>query len=386
MFTEEQMKSISEMFAKSLETLDVAGAVEKALEEKGLNKIGKKFLGSLEVKEGLGKLEGMEKMVAFIKAVHGKDKENALAISGKGMLEGTDSAGGFAVPEEFRAEVVRLAADFGIVRKLARIIPMSRDTLNLPKVTASVTVSWPGEATAGTPSQPVLGQVQLLAKTLVGLTILSNELLEDAAIGTVELLAELFAEAISGEEDKQGLVGTGAPFTGILSAANTNLVTFSAGNVAFSNITADYLRDMISGVKTLALMGAGFTMHRSVWGIIQKLKGSDGQYIATVSNPILTGDASKGQGVVGYVWGYPVYLSEQMPSTTAVGTKFIIFGNLKYLYLGDRQQMALSVSQEATVGGVSVYETNQSAVRFIERIGLTVGLAEAFAIAKTAAV
>lgn len=382
--TEETMKSLSEMVEKAIEKVDFAGVakgiVDAALEEKGLGAMHKKIFGASEdVKD----LAGAEKSARFVKALFAKDREVLSALSSKAMTEGTAADGGFLVPDEFRSEIIRLVEDFGIIRKLARVIPMKRDTLNLPKVTASVTVSWPGEATAGTASIPTLAQVQLLAKTLVGLTPLSNELLEDADTDTVALLVELFAEAIAGEEDNQGLVGTGSPFTGVIAASGTTLVTMAAGKDTFAEADLDDYRDLISQVKATVLSGSAFFMHRSVWGLVQKLK-ENSQHVGAFQNPIVTTVAPQGVGIAGYLWGYPVYLSDKMPSTTAVSTKFVIFGNLKFLYLGDRKQITMSVSQDATVGGVSLFEANMSAVRVTERVGITVGLASAFAILKTA--
>lgn len=200
-------------------------------------------------------------------------------------------------------------------------------------------------------------------------------------------MVELFAEAIAGEEDKQGLRGSGAPFTGILAVSGVNTVNMDSGETAFSDITSDHLRDLVAGVKTLALAGAGFYMHRSVWGVVQKLKDASGQYFVTAPNPVMTGDASKGSGVVGYIWGYPVYLSEKMPavSETAVSTKFVIFGNPKFIYLGDRKQMTIAISEEATIGETNLFESNMSAVRITERIGMEVALPSAFSVLKTAA-
>jgi len=369
-------KSLPELLAKASEE-----AVEKAFEAKGINKIEKSIFGKAKEVEGL---EGAEKSAKYIKAVFSRDLETVKAIVGKAMTEGTDSQGGFVVPEEFRGEIVRLVSDFGIIRKQCRVIPMKRDTLNLPKVSTSVTVYWPGEATAGTASQPVLGQVQLLAKTLVALTPVTNELLEDADADVVALLSELFAEAIAGEEDAQGLAGTGAPFTGITAVAGTNLITMAGGKDTFAELDVDDLRDLVTPVKVTALAGAGFYMHPNVWAIVQKLKENN-THIASMVNPLVTGDASKAMGAVGYIWGYPVYLSEKIVGTTAISTKFIIFGNMKYAYLGDRKSMTLSISEHASIGAVNMFEANMSAVRITERIGFVVALPSAFSLLKTAA-
>ena len=388
LFNEEQTKELGDIISSVVAGLvpeqsakAAEEAVAKAFEEKGIANMEAKLFGGAREIEGL---EGKEKTARFIKALYHKDTDTLKAIT-KAMTGGTDANGGFLVPDEFRGEVIRMVEDFGLVRRLARVIPMKRDTLNLPKVTASVTVYWPGEATAGTQSQPTLAQIQLLAKTVVGLTPLSNELLEDADVDTISLLVELFAEALAGEEDKQGLVGTGSPFTGLLSDAAPTIVTMPATKTTFASIIAGDLRDLISNVKPMALSGAGFVMHRSVWGIVQKLTDTAGSLIVTTANPINVGNGANGIGVVGYIWGFPVYLSEKMPFTTAISTKFIVFGNLKYLYLGDRRTMTMDISGDAVIAGVSMFETNMKAVRVTERIAIKVGLGEAFSILRTAA-
>ncbi len=335
------------------------------------------------------KLEKKEKMASFVKAVYHKDASSLTLL--KGMTEAIGSAGGFVVPEEFAAEVNRIVEDFGLVPKLARKFPMSTDTLNVPRLSATVTVYYPGEATAGTASQPTFEQVVLASKTCVGITPMSNELLADANVSVVDLLVELFAEAIAGMLDNQGFTGTGSPFVGILTDSGVTVVQPANGG-GFSTFTGaatpDNLRDLISNVKPWALQGAAFIMHRTVWANVQKQKSSTGgDYFISAANPILSGIAAQGypSAMAGTLWGYPVYLSDKMPSTTAVSTKFVIFGNLKHLYMGVRQEMGISISESATVGGVSLFETNQSAVRVISRHALAVGLPAAFAVLKTAA-
>lgn len=380
---EAMAKSIVEGIKADLPEM-IGKEVETRLEEKGISKINNKLFGG---QAELSKLEGVEKMTKFFRAIRFGDAEtaNTLTAKEKAMSGGTDANGGYLVPDEFRTEVARIAENFGIIRQLSRVIPMKRDTLRLPKITATVAVYWPGEGVAGTASQPTLGQITLLAKTMVCLTPVTNELLEDADADTIALLVELFAEAIAGEEDNQGLTGSGSPFTGVLADAGVTVVTQATGDTTFAKITADYMRDMISSVKPLVLQGAVFVMHRSVWATVQKLKGSDGQYIATTANPVTTGDATAGVGIVGYAWGFPVYLSEKMPSSTALSTKYVIFGNFKYLYFGDRKQMTVAMSEQATVGGTNLFEANMSALRITERIGLTLALPTAFVALKTSA-
>lgn len=378
----------------------VALAVDTKIKELGLDKIDAKhgffpasFVGKTD--EELKAMDKKQRVGLFIKSVFRKDLGQLATLGIKGMSEGTDADGGFLVPDEFSTEVIRIASDFGLVRKFARRIPMRTDTLNLNREDSAVTVYWPGEATAGTSSQPGIGRAKLKANTMVGLTPISNELLDDSSVDVVDYLMEIFAEAMAGEEDNQAFTGVGAPFTGILTDSNVTTVTMATGKDTFAEADADDLRDLISQINTTVLGNCAFIMHRSVWGSVQKIK-ENSQHIASLFHPIVMGagigqpgsaSAGVGTGLVpaGYIWGYPVYLSDKMPSTTAVSTKFMIFGNLRYLALGDRQEMRLSVGAEATIGGVSMFETNQSAVRFTERIGLVIAKPTAFAVLKTAA-
>lgn len=391
-FEEKIADAISGSLSKSLPEA-VALAVDEKMKEVGMDNIDAKhgnvpayFLGKSQ--EEVDEMSKEQKAAEFVKAVFKKDFATLTSL--KAMSEGTDSAGGFLVPEEYAAEINRIAEDFGLVRRFARRISMGTDTMNLPTLTTNVTVSWPGEGTAGTASDLVLGNTALAANTAIGLTVLSNELLADANVDLTRVLAELFGEALAGEEDEQGLVGVGSPFQGILTHGSVNTVVMGSGDTGFTNVSADYLRDMISDIKPLALSGAGFIMHREIWGEVQKLQDGASQYIASLSQPLIGPNANV-SGVagtaVGSIWGYPVYLSEKMPALadTAVSTEFIIFGNLSHLWMGDRQQMSLSISDSATVGAADVFASNQSAVRVTERIALAVGLPTAFTVLVTAA-
>lgn len=341
--------------------------------------------GKLPVIEGAKTENKYAAIGSFIKSVFKKDMQ-ALA---KGMVEGTDSAGGYLVPEEFHNEVMRIAKDYGLVAKFGARFQMGTDTLNVPVESTSVTVYWPGEATAGTESQPVLANAQLSAKTLVGLTVVSNELLADAQVDNVKYLMGIFAEAFAAEIDNQAFNGTGSPFTGILSDANVNIVTMASGQDTFAETKLSDLRDLISQVQTSCLPTSAFYMHRLTWGTIQKIQENSTTIAAIQQQPINVGFGNDQVGVMkpaGYLWGYPVYLSDTIVSTTAVSTKFVVFGSLaKGLFWGDRQQMTLDISKDATIGSTNLFASNQSGVRTTQRVAVKVGLPKAFAVLKTAA-
>ena len=386
--TEEQLsKLLADVSAKAAVEAVSAKVTELGLDKTVSKKFGYKGSAAEMSEEKLAKLSAKEKAASFIKAVFHKD-QNSLAMF-KSMSEGVGSAGGFVVPEEWAAEVNRVVEDFGLVPKLATKYPMKYDTINIPRLSATVSMYYPGEGSAGTAAQPTFEQVVLIAKTCVGLTPMSNELLADANISVVDLLTELFAEAIAGMLDQQGLAGTGSPFTGILSDTGVTVVQNATTSTFTLAATPDNCRDLISNVKPWSLQGAAYIMHRSVWGLIQKTKSSTaGDYFISAANPVL-GYNNAGQGfplaMAGTLWGYPVYLSDKMPTTTAISTKFIIFGNLKHLFLGMREEIGVAISDSATIGSDNLFAQNMSAVRVVTRHAVAVGLPTAFAVLKTSA-
>jgi HK97 family phage major capsid protein len=104
-------------------------------------------------------------LAKFIKGMYLKDAKLLQEAGLKGMTEGVDSQGGFLVPEELATEIDRIKKNVGLIRKLARRVPMTTDQIGMNKLGSSVSVTWVGEATAGTGSTPDFKKVQLMAKT-----------------------------------------------------------------------------------------------------------------------------------------------------------------------------------------------------------------------------
>lgn len=307
--------------------------------------------------------------VDFFKSVFQGDQETI-----KQMSEGVDADGGYLVPTEFLPILIRIVENFGLVRQRATVIPMSRMEMEIPALASGVTVYWIGENQPITTTQPGFGQVVLTAKKLAALVPSSSELLEDSAIPIANLLVTLIGEAMAEEEDRVGFVGdTGAadPFDGVLYDAGVTAVTMGAGDTSFLDLDADDLADMIATLTAGQSNGAWFYMHRTIFNIIRKLKSTDGHYI--YSPPNGTDPAT--------VWGYPYTLTDVMPGVAADApdTPFLIFGNLKHLYLGDRRRATVATSQHVGFANDQVY------LRVIQRLALDVAIPAAFAVLSTAA-
>lgn len=390
--TQPQDEVLAEQVVKAVEA-----SLLPALDEKIDAKLKELNVGKTEIKHGV--MPGLPGTKAsghlvttkeFLKALLRRDF-NSL-YTNKSLSEGVDSAGGFLVPEETFKGVDRIVEDSGIIRKLSRRVPMSSDVLNMPILGSAAVTYWPGEGNAGTDGSPVFANVALNAKTASTLAPITNELLQDSGVSLTELVMELFAEAIATAEDTQGLVGTGSPFTGVLNHGSVTVVTMASGKDTFAETAVSDIRDLISQIKSSALPGCAFVMHRAVFGILEKIT-ENSQSIVAFANPMIRGNMALDGTFVnggllqpaGYIFGYPVYLSDVMPSVTAVSTKFVIFGNFRHFYFGDRQQMSMALSDSATIGSTNTFESNMQAVRVTERVALAVGVPSAFAVLKTAA-
>jgi HK97 family phage major capsid protein len=363
---------------------DLVGAkIQDAL--KGLSVVDRKhgFLPS-DGNDDPAKLDRKEQCVRFLKAVWGGDNATARKLQGdglsqKGLTEGTTTAGGYLVPEEFRNEILRMANQYGIARRDCRVVPMKRDKMNFPTAGATgVTVYWVSEANSITASTPNFGRVTLNTQKAAGLTILSSELVDDADNDVIGYLAELFGEGIAYAEDYQWLRGTGSPITGLLGSSSVNVVTMGAGKTGFDKIDFDELSRMIDEVSASAEVNARFYLHKNILHYLRTKKDNEGRYIWT----------PPAAGMPGTICGFPYTVSEAMPGKTATApeTKFIAFGNGRYSLFGDRKQITMDVSKDAYIDTTSLFQTDQQALRVIERLDIQIGIAAAYSVLKTAAV
>jgi len=373
-FKEEMTKDFDEKIA-DVKTVSEATSTKMDLDEE-------------EVAKELSDIEIMSK---FIRGVGLKDNnlvKEAQGASSKAMGELTGANGGFLVPEELIAEIWRIQTLSGIVRAHARVVPMAREQMHVNRIGTNVTSYWAGHTASMTESSPTIERVTLQAELLTGLTMFETELLQDESAGLVGELTQLFAEVMSTEEDNQAFNGTGAPFVGILNDADVTVVTMTTTDNTFEELLPDDLRELLYNISSKALKGAAFYMSPYAWHIIQ-IMVQDSKYITSFANPVFSKGAWTPDQITdsaGSIWGYPVFLTEQLPgaSDSAASTKWIVFGNMSYFLIGDRKGTEAKVSEDGYVSSTSLFETNQSAIRITRRVAMSVGIPEAFAVLKTA--
>jgi HK97 family phage major capsid protein len=315
------------------------------------------------------------KTIKFLQAMVGKDVKTLKSMhqdvmTKANLSEGTATDGGFLVPEEFKAEVLRLAPQYGVLRREARIIPMAYDVVNIPAAgTTDLTAQWVNEAAQILSTDPDFRQVTLTINKLASIPKVTNELLADANVNVVQYLAELISEAFAQEEDNQGFNGTGSPFVGVLTATGVP-TSPHAGGTAFIALSYQDLVNTTAGIYTNATANAKFYFHRSMVAHIRGL-------ITTAGAPIIGSTARE-------VAGYPLIDTEILPGTAGAnskvdGTPYAIFGDLrKGMAMGERGSMTMKITTEGTVGGDNLFEKDMAALRMIERVAIGVVLPSAF--------
>ena len=358
-------------------------------------------------KDASGLTENQKKdFVVAAKAVVfglGISKENS-AVSTKAneaFIEEQDNRGGFLVSTEVAAAILRIAASVGTVMSQAQKWDMKTDELGIPNYTgAYLTGSYLGVDVAGVVTGMQFGQAVLVVKKWQLAFAIGNDLLADASVNLADWLLAIAGESLANMVDQQGLIGTGAPFVGILNNSNVPVYTLSSGKVHFSSTTPsspngfDVLVDgsaMIGSIEESILDGSAFYMHRTVWALLRVQKDTAGNFILPYAGWAPgTLENIPGGGPIkpaGQILGYSVYTNRWMPaaSADAVSTQFMIFGNMKGLAFGNKGEMRVEQFASGAFGGKEIALADQRAIVYRHRHALTVALAKAFVVAQTAA-
>lgn len=306
----------------------------------------------------------------------------------KAMGEGTDILGGFLAPEEQMATIIRLVELYGVFRRNVMVVPMSRDRQTWPLRTGGLTVYCPGEGAAITASDVAIGQVALTAKKWCTLTALSSELEEDAAIAVAELVADEIALAFASKEDDCGFKGDGTStyfgVTGVLNHADTANQACDSGDDTFAEgCKWKYLAGVIGQVPSWALLRARYYFNRAVfWPHIVGQVDANGYPVVKF---VTAGGEGRGAplqlgGAMPILLGFPVELTDSLPSSTAVSTAFWAFGSLwRSWMLGQRRGIEIAQSREV------YFASDQIAIRGVERIDIVPGDATGMCKTTTAA-
>ncbi len=239
---------------------------------------------------------------------------------------GTDSEGGYLVPDEFERTLVQALEDENIFRTLATIIQTSSGDRKIPVVATKGTASWVDEEGTIPDSDDAFGQVSIGAYKLATMIKVSEELLNDSVFNLEQYIAKEFGRRMGAKEEEAFFIGdaTGKP-TGIFNATGGAQLGITAASA--STITVDEVIDLFYSLKSPYRKNAVFVTNDATVKAIRKLKDGNGQYLW---QPSITA------GQPDTILNRPVKTSAYVP-TIASAAKVIAFGDFSYYWVADRQ-------------------------------------------------
>lgn len=242
------------------------------------------------------------------------------------LQEGTDSEGGYLVPDEFERTLVEALEGENVFRTLAHVIRTSSGDRKIPVVASKGSASWVDEEGAYQESDDAFSQVSIGAYKLGTMIKVSEELLADSVFDLEAYISKEFARRIGSREEESFFNGDGkGKPLGILAVAGGAEVGVTAASA--TAITADEVIDLFYSLKAPYRKNAVWLLNDATVKQIRKLKDSTGQYLWQPSLVAGTPDT---------ILGRPVKTSAFMP-TAAAGAKTSAFGDFKYYWIADRQ-------------------------------------------------
>ena len=239
---------------------------------------------------------------------------------------GTDSEGGYLVPDEYERTLVEALEEENIFRQMAKVIKTSSGDRKIPVVASKGTASWIDEEGAYPESDDSFGQVSIGAYKLGTMIKVSEELLNDSVFDLQSYISREFARRIGAKEEEAFFTGDGkGKPLGVLAAtggAETGVTAASA-----TAVTADELMDLYYSLKSPYRKKSVWVLNDSTIKAIRKLKDNNGQ---SLWQPSLTA------GAPDMILGRPIKTSAYMPAIAA-GAKTIAFGDFSYYWIADRQ-------------------------------------------------
>lgn len=246
------------------------------------------------------------------------DIQNALQV-------GTDSEGGYLVPDEYERTLVEALEEENFFRSLATVIQTSSGDRKIPIVASKGEAKWIDEEAAYPESDDSFGQISISAYKVATMIKVSDELLNDNVFNLEAYISKEFGRRIGTKEEEAFFTGDGkGKPTGIFNAT----VGASDGvTTAGASITFDDVMDLFYSLRSPYRKKAVWMLNDSTVKALRKLKDGNGNYIW---------QPSVQAGVPDMILNRPYFTSSFVPEIAA-GQKIMAFGDFSYYWIADRQ-------------------------------------------------
>jgi HK97 family phage major capsid protein len=253
-------------------------------------------------------------------------KGNDIELKGE-WEEGTPAEGGYLVPDDFYNRIVEQRQEMSFIRKapVTRLVT-NRDRILIPtEATAATKLELTDEEGGYYQDEPTFGQIPLIIYKFTKMIKVSEELIDDEAVGLDTYIASVIARASAAAENYYCAIGLGttAPQGIVTGATASGIVTASP-----TAITAQELISLMGTVDSpYHNTNSGFLMKNATKFALQSLTGNPFQFIPTPAG--------------GDFLGYPAYIAPDMDGIVASG-KSVIFGDFSMYAFAEREGVTLS--------------------------------------------
>ena len=250
------------------------------------------------------------------------------ALQTKALSVGTDTAGGYLVPNQLADLIIQIVNESSPMRKLATVETISSDSLDVIEDVNDFNAAWGDESTvrSAETASPTLGRNTIDTFELYAQPQATQKLVDDASIDIERWVATKVADKMARLEATAFISGDGT-------TQPKGILTYTAG-VSWGQIqqvnsgtsavvTADSLVNLFYSLKDDYARNASFLMHRTTVQAVRLLKDTTNQYIW---QPGLSA------GTPNTLMGVPVSLAADMP-IPAASSLSIAVADFKRAYL-----------------------------------------------------
>ena len=188
------------------------------------------------------------------------------------LKKGSDGAGGYLVPDTYKAELVQVLRNKNLMRRLGTIISTTSN-LKIPVVDAHGEAFWVEEGESYSFTNESFGQIEIDAYKLAVAILVSDEMLEDSGIYLEAYIKSSFADALGDAEEEAFLTGNGkGKPVGIIHQTEAALEVDT-----LSSITLDDVIDLEYSLKQPYRKNAVFIMSEEAYLHLRKIKTFNGK-------------------------------------------------------------------------------------------------------------
>jgi HK97 family phage major capsid protein len=298
------------------------------------------FLFAVRFRQSDQRLRGVEQREADAQAM------------GDGLHDSTDGPlGGYAVPEQFRAELLEVAQQGAIIRPRAFVIPAGSppdapifmpalDQTDSRNRYGGVEVQWIEEAGTKPQTDFNLRQVELQPYEVAGHIVINDKLLRNWQAADA-VSRRLLAGAITSATDTAFLTGDGdGKPQGFIGSSATYTVNRAEPNaIGYADVAAMYSRMLMGGSPV-------WIASQSILPQLLTMVDGDGRYIF---------QPGAREGVQPQLLGFPIIWSERTPALGTAGD--LSFVDLQYYLIKDGSGPFVAASEHVH------FTTNQTVIK-----------------------